>query len=158
MYAAVSLIKLNYRLFVVFLVSFLLLIFLLMFILRCAKKYLESIDFLTATVEVYDNNILHPLMIYLLPLITQNLDNYNWIVWILVTCIICIFVTISYGYYFNPLLIFFRYHFYKVAEKNGIPHVLITDRRIYRTGEELDVICLSKYVLIEKNSDRLKNL
>ena len=76
--------------------------------------------------------------------------TYNWFEWILVTLLFCLIVATSYGYHFNPLLIFFGYHFYKVTETGGMPHILITNRRIYKIGETLDVARLAEYVLIEK--------
>ena len=104
----------------------------------------------TETVETADHEIFGLVLIYLLPLITRDLVNYNWLVWILVTLIFCLVVATSYGFHFNPLLVFLGYHFYRVTEKGGIPHVLIANRRIYKTGETLNVARLSEYVLIEK--------
>ena len=118
--------------------------------LRFAKNRLQPRSYTTATVETADNEVFGLLLIYLLPLITRDLATYNWFAWILITVLFCLVVAVGYGYHFNPLLVFLRYHFYKVTETNGISHVLITKRRIYRTGERLDVARLAEYVLIEK--------
>ena len=114
------------------------------------QEPLQSRVYRTATVETSDNEVFGLLLIYLLPLITRDLATYNWLAWILVTLVFCLVVATSYGYHFNPLLVFLDYHFYKVAEADGMPHVLITKRRIYKTGEILHVSRLAEYLLIEK--------
>ena len=126
------------------------LVLLCVVLLRFARIGLQSRSYTTVTVETADNEVFSLLLVYLLPLITRGLSAYNWYAWILVTVLFCIVVATSYGYHFNPLLVLLRYHFYKVTETNGIPHVLVTKRRIYRTGEDLHVARLAEYVLIEK--------
>lgn len=106
----------------------------------------------TATVETADNDVFGLLLIYLLPLITRDLATYNWLAWIVVTVVFCLIIAIGYGYHFNPMLSVFGYHFYKVTETDGLPHVLITERRIYKTGETLHVARLDEYVLLEKKA------
>lgn len=149
-YAAVSIINCEYWHATVFVAACVLLVFSCVGLLRFAKNRLQSRNYRTATVETADNEIFGLLLIYLLPLITRDLAAYNWLAWILVTLLFCLIVATSYGYHFNPLLIFLRYHFYKVTETDGMPHVLITNRRIYKMGETLDVARLAEYVLIEK--------
>ncbi len=119
-------------------------------LLRFAKTNLESYNYRTSFVETIDNEIFGLLLIYLLPLITKDLETYNWAIWILVTLLFCFIVAVSYGFHFNPLLIFLGYHFYKVTESGGVTYVLITNRRIYKTDETLNVSSLTEYVLIEK--------
>ena len=104
--------------------------------------------------ETADNEGFGLLLVYVLPLITRDLAVYNWYEWILVTFLFCLIVATSYGYHFNPLLIFMGYHFYKVTESEGMPHVLITRRRIYKTGEQLEVARVTEYVLIERKPPR----
>lgn len=124
------------------------------FLLWFAKTRLQVRTYRTATVETADNEVFSLLLVYLLPLITRDLALYNWYAWILVTCLFSLVVAASYGYHFNPLLIFMKYHFYKVTENEGIPHVLITRRRIYKTGEPLKVVRVAEYVLMEKTPPR----
>ena len=114
------------------------------------RRTLGPQQYTPKTVEILDDSAFNFLLVYLLPLITRDLSTYNWYIWILVTLFFCIVVATSYGYHYNPLLVIFRYHFYKVTEEGGIPHVLITRRRIYKLGEPLSVGELTDYVLIEK--------
>ena len=149
-YAAVSIINCEYWHAAAFLTICALLVLVCAGLLRFAKSNLQSRSYCTATVETADKEVFGLLLLYLLPLITRDLATYNWLAWILVTFLFCLVVATSYGYHFNPLLVFLRYHFYKVTETDGIPHVLITNRRIYKTGETLSVARLAEYVLIEK--------
>ena len=119
-------------------------------LLSFASTRLQGRAYRTATVETADNEVFSLLLVYALPLITRDIAAYNWHVWIVVTGLFCFVVAASQAYHFNPLLVLLRYHFYKVTEAGGIPHVLITRRRIYKTGERLEVARLTEYVLIEK--------
>ena len=149
-YAIVSVINSDYCHAAAFVVFCVLLVILCVVLLRFAKHHLQSRTYCTVTVETADNEVFSLILIYLLPLITRDLSTYNWIAWVLVTLLFCVIVATSYGFHFNPLLVFLGYHFYKVTETNGIPHVLIANRRIYKTGEKLDVASFAEYVLIEK--------
>ena len=151
-YAAISAINCDYWHAVVFVAGCVLLIFVCVGLLCFAKSSLQSRTYCTATVETADGDVFGLLLVYLLPLITRDLSTYNWLAWVIVTFVFCLVVSTSYGYHFNPLLVFLRYHFYKVTETDGLPHVLITRRRIYKTGETLEVARLAEYVLIEKKA------
>ena len=152
-YAAVSVVNTDYWHAAWFLAACTILVLLCAGLLRCAKTRLQSRSYRTATVETADNEVFGLLLVYVLPLITRDLATYNWAAWLLVTFLFCLVVATSYGYHFNPLLVFppLRYHFYKVTETEGMPHILIAQRRIYRTKETLDVARLAEYVLIEKS-------
>ena len=149
-YAAVSAMNCEYVHAAIFVTICILLVIVCAGLLQFAKTRLQARSYRTATVETADNEVFGLLLVYVLPLITRDLAAYNWYAWILVTLLFCLVVATSYGYHFNPLLIFLRYHFYKVTECKGIPHVLITRRRVYETGETLEVARLAEYVLIEK--------
>ena len=118
-------------------------------LMHFGTRRLSTRSYKTATVETADGEVFSALLVYLLPLITKDLATYNWVVWILVTSLFCLIVATSHGFHFNPLLIFLQYHFYKVTEQGGIPHVLITRRRIYKVGETLTVARLADYLLVE---------
>lgn len=118
-------------------------------IMQFGTRRLSARSYKTATAETADGEVFSVLLVYLLPLITRDLATYNWVVWILVTSLFCLVVAASHGFHFNPLLIFLQYHFYKVTEQGGIPHVLITKRRIRKLGETLWVVRLGDYLLVE---------
>lgn len=150
-YTIVSAINSNYCHAAAFLISCAILTLMCMALLRFASKQFQSRGYCTATVEVADGEVFGLLLVYLLPLITRDLDDYNWPVWIVVMFLFCLVVATSYGYHFNPLLIFLGYHFYKVKEENNnITHILITRRRIYKARDKLKVARIAPYTLVEK--------
>ena len=116
-----------------------------------AKKNLATIPYVTKSIETVDSETMNFLLIYLMPLITRDLATYNWKAWIVIAIIFCVVVATSYSYHFNPLLVIFRYHFYKVSDKEGMSYVLITRRRLFKANEDLRVGRLSEYILIEKD-------
>lgn len=151
-YAAVSAVDKHFCQAAVFLSACAALVILCDSLLCWAETRLQSRSYCAAAVETADNEVFSLLLVYALPLITRDLSSYNWNAWVLVAFLFCLVVATSYGYHFNPLLVFFGYHFYKVKEAAGIPHILIARRRIYKTGEELDVVRLTEYVLIERRA------
>lgn len=153
-YAAVSIINCDYRYAAIFLVACAALVLVCVGLLRFARSRLQPRTYRPATIETADNEVFGLLLVYLLPLIIRDLATYNWIAWVLVTFVFCLVVAAGYGYHFNPLLVFLGHHFYKVAERDGMPHVLVTKRRIYKLGETLDVARLAEYVLIERKPPR----
>lgn len=106
-YALVSVVNSEYRNAAGFGAVCVLLVLACMWLLRFAKRHLQLKSYHTATVETSDNEIFNLLLIYLLPLITRELEDYNWITWIFVMFLFCLVVAVSYGYHFNPLLAFF---------------------------------------------------
>lgn len=150
-YSVVSLVNCDYRDAAAFLAACVGLVLACHVLMHFGTRCLSTRSYKTATVETADSEVFNVLLVYLLPLITKDLATYNWVAWILVTFLFCLVVATSYGFHFNPLLIFLRYHFYKVTEQGGMPHVLITRRRIYKVGEALTVARLADYLLVESS-------
>ena len=88
--------------------------------MKFAKKNLQTITYIPKSIETVDSETMNFLLVYLLPLITRDLATYNWYVWLAIAIIFCGVVATSYSYHFNPLLVFFGYHFYKVSDKEGM--------------------------------------
>ena len=149
-YSLVSLMNGDYCSAAVFLAACILLVLICDCLMQLGTKYLRTLSFTTATVETADREVFSFLLVYLLPLITRDLATFNWVVWVLVMLMFCWVVATSYGFHFNPLLILLGHHSYRVAEENGIPHILIARRRIYESSETLDVGRIAEYVLVEK--------
>ena len=119
-------------------------------LLHIARTRVQSKSFHAAAVEAIDGEVFGFVLVYLLPLVTRDLDDYNWVVWVLIALFFCLVVAIGQGYHINPLLIIRKYHFYRVTEVEGIPHILITRRRIYKARAELTVARLADFVLLDK--------
>ena len=149
-YAVVALMNGDYCSAAIFLALCILLVLICDGLIQFGMQYLSTRSYTTATIETADSEVFSFLLVYLLPLITRDLATYNWVAWILVMFMFCLVVATSYGFHFNPLLVLLGHHFYRVAEKDGIPHILISKRRIYRSRETLCVGRIADYVLIEK--------
>ena len=151
-YAAMSVLDGDWHYAIVFLATCIILVLVCVGLLSFMKAQLEPTRYSPATVEIADNEVLGLLLIYLVPLVTSELSTVNWHAWLLVGSAFCLIASTSYGYHFNPLLVIFGWHFYKITEKRGIPFVLITRRRIYSVEDGLEVGWLAEYVLIEKRT------
>ena len=119
-------------------------------LLDFTRNDVRSRSFHADGVESVDSEVFGFVLIYLLPLITRDLADYNWAAWALIAVLFCAVVAIGQGYHFNPLLTVLGYHFYRVREEKGIPHILITRRRLYSARAELTVARLSDFVLLDK--------
>ena len=123
-------------------------------LLKYMARTLSGRRYTAKSVEPADSEIVSFLLIYLLPLVFRNLSDYDWLAWGTIVLMFCVLVAVSYGYHFNPIMVCIGFHFYKVRESGGVPHLLVTRRMIYRTGEELSVIKLSSYFLLERVGGR----
>ena len=149
-YACVSLLNKNYYHALLFLFLCVFLLFLCDELLHFARNKLEPLSYKTSTVETSDHEVFGLLLVYILPLVIRDLSAYNWLAWVLISIFFCLITAVGYGYHFNPLLNCVGYHFYKVTEKGRIPHILVTKRRVYNTGETLSVVSLGDYFLLER--------
>lgn len=150
-YSGVSLIHGAYCMAAGYFVVFMALLLVCLTIMSFFTQSLPPRNYVTKSVETADQEVLSFLLIYLLPLISKDLTNYNLAIWFIIALFYCFVVTTGYGFHFNPLLTFFGYRFYKVTEENGLPYVLIARRRIYRLGETLTVVALTDFILVEKS-------
>jgi len=120
-------------------------------VLCCAKKCLGEMTFRPATVEPVDGESLGFILIYLLPLITNDLAT-DGLALLCAAVLLCVMVAASYNYHFNPLLSLLGYHFYKATVTRGVTHILITRQPIHKPDEDLRVVKLAQCVLIQKKS------
>ncbi len=123
-------------------------------LLRVVKTDSPSREFRPESVKPVDKEVLTPLVIYLLPYLTQqsmlSIFGPSLFTWGLLLFVICVFPAVSYNFTFNPLLTILGYRFYQATETNGMPHILITNRPLDQSGKTLDVTLLSECLLVEK--------
>lgn len=117
--------------------------------LRYAKSHLEQVNFSTTTAEAADRENIGFLLLYLLPLFTNQFSTLNWEVWIPAVVIFAAVVATGYSYHFNPLLGLMGWHFYKVGTKEGITYVLITKKQLRNATETIVVGQLTEYIVID---------
>ena len=115
-----------------------------------AIKKLQPMPYTAKAIESADAETISFLLIYLLPLMTNEFSTTNWEAWLLVALILCLAVSCSYGYQFNPVLAMFRWHCFKVTDDQGRTSVLITKNKLYEPEERLSVGKITEYLLIDK--------
>lgn len=118
--------------------------------LRYARKNLESSVFHISTVEAADRENMTFLLLYLLPLFTASFASLNWQVWIPILVIFAVIVSTGYSYHFNPLLGLMGWHFYKVSTPEGVTYVLITKKELRSAQDGLTVVQLTEYIVLDK--------
>ena len=119
-------------------------------ITKFAIKNLQSLPYAAKAIESADTETISFLLIYLLPLITNEFSTTNWGAWLFVALILCWVVSRSYGYQFNPVMALFKWHFFKVTDDRGRTSVLITKNKLYEPEAPLTVGKITEYVLIDK--------
>ena len=125
----------------------------LVFFCKCLMKYARSnnerMKFSIVSVEAADRENMAFLLLYLLPLFTAQFDALNWEIWVPAILIFATVIATGYSYHFNPLLGILGWHFYKVATKEGITYVLITKKYLQNTLENIEVVQLTEYMVLD---------
>ncbi|MCY3542045.1 MAG: hypothetical protein OXH31_09115 [Gammaproteobacteria bacterium] len=119
-------------------------------VVRYAVNTLQSHKYYAVQVEAADSEIISFLLIYLLPLLTDDFSTQSWWAWILVAFVFCLLVARSYGYQFHPVMAILGWHFFKVTDNQGRTSVLITKNKLYNPKEEIRVGKIGEYVLIDQ--------
>lgn len=115
-----------------------------------ARKSLASINVNVIEVSSADLWIVSYLISYLVPLGSVMVDDWNIVVCGIVGVLICIAIALINESTPNPLLLFFKNHFYKIKTENGLEYTLISKRKI-RNKESVKVVGRwFEYLLIEK--------
>lgn len=101
------------------------------------------------SVEPANNESVAIMLLYFLPLYTADFDKLNWIIGPLAILSFAVFVRRSHSYFFNPVLSFFGWHFYRVGTPQNVTHLLITKKTIRKIDRKISAIQLSDYVIFE---------
>ncbi|MFK8254198.1 hypothetical protein [Ancylobacter terrae] len=118
-------------------------------LLKQAKKYLERFPFKPASVEAADRENIAFMLLYLSPLFTAPLGQWNMNIMIPTLLVFALLTATGYNYHFNPLLGLVRWHFYKVSSIEGVTYVLITKKQLRNTAQIDQVGQLTEYILID---------
>ena len=125
------------------------LILMCLWILRYAKNNLERMPFKAISVEAADRENIAFLLLYLLPLFTEEFTALNWQVSLPAVIIFGAVVATGYSYHFNPLLGFCGWHFYRVGTNEGVTYVLITKKQLRSATNTIEVGQLTEYIVID---------
>lgn len=118
-------------------------------LLAYVRAHTEALPFKVATVEPADGENLGFMLLYLLPLFTDEIAALNWELWFPLLIVFGFVIGTGYGYHFNPLLSLLRWHFYKVTSLEGVTYVLITKKHLRSTTGSLRVGQLTEYILLD---------
>ena len=102
-----------------------------------------------SSVEPADRDNMAILIVYLVPLLKINLDNFNWWLWLFIIGIIVILLSASNSYPMNPLMYLIGWHSFRASTKEGITYILVTKRRMQNVTQSLTVVQLTDYILID---------
>ena len=118
--------------------------------LRNSVKHAPAMELKTTSVEAADNETASFLLVYLLPLITRNLTDYDWFAWIIVAGLFVLVIATGYAYHFNPLLVLAGWHFYKVNTREQVRYLMISRDRILDVRTPRRVGRLTEYIFLDK--------
>ena len=122
-------------------------------IAKYAVRKLPPLRYTATQVEAADSEIIGFIIVYLLPLMTDEYSTENWWAWLTIAVVLCWLVAACYGYHFNPVMTLFGWHFFKTTDHHGRTSVLITKNKLYEPNAPLLVGKIAEYVLIEKDRD-----
>jgi hypothetical protein len=118
-------------------------------LIKYAQKTLEVTPFTVSTIEAADRENTAFLLLYLLPLFTDQFRTLNWVLWIPTLIIFAVMTATGYNYHFNPLIGLLGWHFYKVESSDGVTYVLITRKQLRSAKSVLKVGQLTEYILLD---------
>ena len=99
--------------------------------------------------ETADQENIAFLLLYVSPLFTGDIDTLNFSIAIPVVILFLIVVMSGNNYHFNPLLNMMGWHFYKVDTPDSVSRVLISRRSIRNVVNDVKVVQLTDYVIME---------
>ena len=118
-------------------------------LLGYVRKQIEDIPFKASSIEPADAESLGFMLLYLLPLFTDDIADLNWELWLPLIIVFGVMVGTGYSYHFNPLLGLLKWHFYKVTSESGVTYVLITKKHLRTASGVHRVGQLTEYILID---------
>lgn len=133
------------------LVGALLLVLLCDALLRYAKKHAQKHLFSIREFERKDQDVLVFLFIYLLPFIRSENPTFasEWLTSAYVLAIIIVAIAYTGTFHFNPVMrLLFRYRFYAVRDRDGVPNLLISKTDLRRPDKEVQTVALARNVYL----------
>jgi MFS family permease len=132
-----------------------LLVFFCWLLLRYAAQAAQKQSFKIQTYENKDKEVLAFLIAYLLPFVSsQNLFSVGgWITGMYIFGIIFMVVAHAEAFHFNPLMALLGYHFYTVRSEEGMLYLLISKQELYKTGETITAVTLTRSIRLHKGDD-----
>lgn len=139
--------KTNLALYVLLAAAALILIAFLFIAYVFVRLQRHTIKFTSA--ETADQENIAFLLLYVSPLFTDNVESLNFSIAIPVVILFLLVIMSGNNYHFNPLLNMMGWHFYKVDTADNVSRVLISRRSIRNVVNEVKVVQLTDYVIME---------
>jgi hypothetical protein len=120
-----------------------------LFVLHLAGNLATRTDFQSREIEAADGENVGFMLLYLLPLFTDEIASLNWQLWLPTLALLGVMIGNGYAHHFNPLLGLFGWHFYKATGESGIVFILITRKRLANAAAPLKVAQLTDNILFD---------
>jgi hypothetical protein len=118
-------------------------------VISSARKSLPASDFKANSIEAADHENTAFLLLYVMPLFTQQFSTLDWRFWVPTIVIFGVITATGYNYHFNPMLGLLGWHFYKVESTEGVTLVLITKKQLRTAAQTVRVGQLTEYILLD---------
>lgn len=115
-------------------------LFILMFIY--GKKHLAPTTIRVSDISPSDSWMIGYIISYILPFANVVLEDFNLILCVVIAIIVLSLLPFMNTAIPNPMLIFYRYHFYQVSAENGVSGYLLLSKRKLRKKQ--DVTCVGR--------------
>lgn len=94
------------------------------------KKSIGSCSVNFVSIKLLDNSGEGFVGVYLIPFLASAVTNVNYLIMVIVLCVLCFSMWMNNSYSFNPILAIWRYRFYEVFNTKKAGLVLLSKRRI----------------------------
>ena len=123
---------------------------LLLVFLRHAQRFTPH-SIAVESAQVRDGDAMSYIITYFLPFLGISRENLGDAVSLLLVYVVIGFIYINSNLiYINPILNSMGYRLFEIASATGKTSALITKRDYLQRGQELNVVSLGNYVLLEK--------
>lgn len=125
------------------------LILLCLWFIKYIKDNIQQTAMRISTVEAGDRENIAFILLYAMPIFTGDVSTINIDAIVATVILLLVFFSGGYYYHFNPVLMFFKWHFYKISTPEGVSYLLITKRQIRNNNDRLMVHKFSEYIVID---------
>jgi len=120
------------------------------FCAKCGSKKLEVFSERIEGIKSADSKVFSFLLVYCLPFLIKNEPLPDYATCLYIAVIFGVILYNSNCLYFNPTLGIFGLHLYEIVLKNGSTCVLLSKQTLRGVPNEIQMVRLSEYVLMEK--------
>jgi len=120
-----------------------------MVIMRAASSRIDAISFRATSLKTADTEVFGFIVAYLHPLVSVRVGDFDIVLMAFVGLLLGLVVWNTNTYSVNPLLGLVGYHFYEVANSDGVTFLFVSRRDLRRVADVSSVRPLARYVLLD---------